>query len=279
MEGYEPQPPEEVLRAAYDDAYYGSGETKFVEPLASMVTWFQGGRARLVRKWAGGGTLLDIGCGNGGFLRQMARRGFAVEGTEWTPRAAARAGGAFTVHAGDLLELDLEPESRDVVTLWHVLEHLRDPAATLERIHTILRPDGWLFLSLPNQGSWQAERFGRHWFHLDPPRHLHGFSPRALRRLLRAKGFGVVHWHTWSLEQNPFGWIQSVLNSRGFSRDRAYSVLKGVGGGTGAGRAGDLVRVAALAMPALIYTCVESLSGNGATMTLVARKRPPRRIP
>lgn len=279
VEGYHPQPGGEILRRAYGGAYYGRAGRKFIGPLAGLVAWFQGGRARLVARTVGGGRLLDVGCGNGGFLRQAAAKGFTVEGTEWTAESAARAGGDFPVHVGDLLDLDLEQGAYQGVSLWHVFEHLRDPSATLERIHGLLGRGGWLFLSMPNHGSWQARRFGRDWFHLDPPRHLHGFDPASLRRLLEARGFELVRWHTWSLEQNPFGWIQSLLNSRGFSRDRAYGVMKGVGGGGVAEKAGDLLCVAALALPALVYTTAAGLSARGATMTIVARKRPQGRTP
>jgi hypothetical protein len=82
---------------------------------------------------------------------------------------------------------------------------------------------------------------------------------------------------TWSLEQNPYGFIQSWLNARVMDhpeqRDRAYSVLKGLSRAPLLTRAADLARVAALAVPALAYSALESINGQGATMTIVARKR------
>ena len=69
-------------------------------------------------------------------------------------------------------------------------------------------------MSMPNAESAQAQRYGTHWFHHDPPRHLFGFGPHSLTHLLEDAGFRVENISTWSLEQNPFGEIQSTLNQR-----------------------------------------------------------------
>jgi len=129
-----------------------------------------------------------------------------------------------------------------------------------------------LFLSMPNHESWQAERHGRHWFHLDPPRHLHGFGVRSLEGLLSSREFSVLHRHTWSLEQNPYGWLQSFLNASGFPRDRAYAALKGTAHNSGT-RLLDLALVFLLAGPSVVLSVIESLAGRGGTMTFVARRR------
>lgn len=269
-----PQPRDERLAAAYSREYYGSSRRKFIAPIAALVNLFQGGRVRLVsRRIPGGGSILDIGCGNGGFLLQMQRRGYRVQGTEWTAGAAARVPKESNIpmHVGDLSDLDLPPQSFDAITLWHVLEHLRRPRETLEKIRTLLKDDGTLFMSMPNAESAQANRYGAHWFHHDPPRHLFGFGPRSLTRLLEQTGFHIQRISTWSLEQNPFGEIQSALNARRVARDGLYQQLKGVSRETFATRGADLVRMGILLFPALVCSTLESARGKGATMTIEAR--------
>jgi SAM-dependent methyltransferase len=279
-----PQPTTDAeLAAAYSNEYYGSSPRKFIAPIAALVGLFQGGRARLVSRRISApahACVLDVGCGNGGFLLQMKRRGFVVEGTEWTSQSAARvpSDANIPVHIGDLIDLDLPLYSFDAITLWHVFEHLRRPRETLDRIRSLLKPggngaehSGWLFMSMPNAESAQAQRYGTHWFHHDPPRHLFGFGPHALTHLLEDAGFRVESISTWSLEQNPFGEIQSALNQRGFPRDRLYNQLKGLSRKPIPTRLADLARMGFLAVPALLGSTIESLRGEGATMTIAVR--------
>jgi SAM-dependent methyltransferase len=270
-----PQPDAEQLSRAYSSEYYGATRRKFVGPLASLIEWFQQGRARLVSRYAQPpSSVLDIGCGNGGFLRGMQKRGYLVAGTEWTPESSARVPSEWgiPIHVGDLLDLEFGSKTFDVVTLWHVLEHLRQPDEAIARIATILAPGGWLFIAVPNHESWQARAYGTHWFHLDPPRHLFGFGPNSLRPLLQRHGLEVVSLSTWSWEQNPYGILQSALNARGFQRDRAYSVLKGTSNTAFATRLCDIGLVAALAPPAIATALVESIRGVGGALTIIARK-------
>ena len=270
----DPQPTDAQLLKYYSVEYYGSSRRKFIGPIAKLVSLFQGGRARLAsRHCQAGGRVLDVGCGNGGFLNQMKERGFDVHGTEWTAESAARVPKEFNipVHVGDLLTLRLPERHFDLITMWHVFEHLRQPRETLLRAKQSLTPGGRLILSLPNAESDQAQRFGVNWFHHDPPRHLHGFGPNSLGVLLSHCGFEISSLNTWSFEQNPFGFIQSSLNQRGYPRDRLYDTLKGLGRSSIQMTAVDYLWMLALSAPALALSCAESLRGSGATMTIVAR--------
>ena len=270
-----PAPDDAQLLRYYDTDYYGAPSKKFVGPIAAVVAWFQGGRARQVAKYVPQqGRILDIGCGNGGFLRMMEQRNYLVEGTEWTEASARRAamGSELIVHAGDLLTLDLPGRRYDAITLWHVFEHLREPFETLRVAHDLLDEGGVLFLSMPNHESWQARIFGTSWFHLDPPRHLFGFGPRSIRTVLSLAGFDIESCGTFSLEQNPYGFMQSVLNAAGFPRDRAYGVLKSTETLPGHTKLLDLILLSALAIPGFVASSISSAFGSGATMTIVARK-------
>jgi SAM-dependent methyltransferase len=206
----------------------------------------------------------------------MQKRGYAVEGTEWTAASVARvpAASGIRVHVGDLLDLGLPARTYDAVTLWHVLEHLRRPDAALERIAVLLRPGGWLVLAIPNADGAQARRYGPAWFHHDPPRHLVGLGQAALEPLLAAQGFRIVHLRTSSLEQDLFGEIQSRLNARGFPRDRLYQHLKGLARAPLPTRVGDFARLVLSTPPALARVLADGLRGAGATLTVEARLDP-----
>jgi SAM-dependent methyltransferase len=202
----------------------------------------------------------------------MKRRGFQVEGTELSEASAKRmpADEGIHVHVGDLTSLQLPAGEYDAVTLWHVLEHVLDPEETLRQAHRLLKPEGKLFISIPNAESWQARLFGTDWFHLDPPRHLFAFGPRSIVPLLNVTGFRMRSYHTRSLEQNPFGFMQSLLNKVGFPRDRAYGSLKSQTHIHWTTRLFDMFLLALLLAPTVVHTTISGILRQGATMTLVA---------
>jgi SAM-dependent methyltransferase len=250
-----------------------------VGPIAKFVGRFQRKRAEAVAasisRHGPSARVLDIGCGNGGFLSALGELGIKnLEGTEYSEAAARRVAprAGIKVHVGDLLDLNLPPKHYAAITMWHVLEHVRDPHATLLRCKEILKPGGQIHIALPNQDSNQARRFGKHWFHLDPPRHLHGFGPTSMVRLLRRSGFNMVDLNTFSFEQDPYGWIQSLLNTKGFPRDRAYATLKRVGKHGNAERLTDLALVALLVPYGVAAAVLSPLVDRGGTLTLVAQK-------
>lgn len=272
----QPQPTDVELLPYYDTPYYGSSPKKFVGPIARFVRKWQAQRAAMVaRHIAPSGHVLDVGCGNGQFLFDLHNAGFKVHGTELSSQSAARVPKpiADNIYVADLCELNLSPQSFDAICMWHVLEHVRDPHAICSEINRLLKPNGWLFLSLPNAQSPEAALFGKHWFHLDPPRHLFGLGTRSLTTLLESAGFDVVKLNTWSLEQNPYGFMQSCLNAMGFKRDRAYDTLKGMHKAKFLANAFDVLLLAFLTLPAIAWSSVLSCLGKGSTMTLVARKR------
>jgi 2-polyprenyl-3-methyl-5-hydroxy-6-metoxy-1,4-benzoquinol methylase len=151
---------------------------------------------------AGGGRLLDVGCGNGGFLMLALQAGWQVEGLDLDAGAvqAARSRG-LEVHHGGIEVLGERSACYDVITLSHVIEHVRNPVATLCRLYALLKPGGVLWLDTPNLASLGAMRFGPHWRDLDPPRHLVLFTPSSLMNSLVAAGFGSCkrHWRGMSL--------------------------------------------------------------------------------
>ena len=226
-----PHPSDSDLSLAYDTSYYGSSETKFEGLSEKFVSHCRHRRARhLAAKLLPAARVLDIGCGNGEFLAALSKFGdFELWGTELSGPAADRAMKHKRVNlkVGPLCADDFEENSFDMVTLFHVFEHLPNPSEILEMIRKILKPHGHLIMSFPNIASYQAKLFKRHWLHLDPPRHLFLMPPATFEREVQKFGYEVESRRFFSIEQNPYGLIQSMLNKSGFPRDLLYERLKG----------------------------------------------------
>lgn len=141
------------------------------------------------------GRLLDVGCATGTFLRGVRAAGdWEVLGVETSPAAAqiARERHGLDVRIGTVEAASFPDQAFDAVTLWDVLEHLHDPAASLLEIRRILRPGGVLVVRVPNGASRDAGWFGQYWAGLEPPRHLYVFTPQTLGRLLTQRGFQIL---------------------------------------------------------------------------------------
>ena len=145
-----------------------------------------------------GGRLLDIGCGSGELLNGMRRLGWEAEGTDSDPKAVEIARGkSLKVHlCGTPAELQLASGTFDAVVMSHVIEHLSDPLALLRESHRLLNPGGSLVIVTPNGRSLGHRFYGANWRGLDPPRHLHVFSPQSMRVLLGEAGFRDVRLAT-----------------------------------------------------------------------------------
>jgi SAM-dependent methyltransferase len=157
----------------------------------------------------GGGRLLEIGCGHGIYLTNMRRLGWDVYGCDISRRKVDRLKreiGDDHIFFGRIEDLSFAPASFDLIALWHVIEHLHDPGAALERMRALLRPGGQLILGTPNVESLEARVFGRWWSGFDVPRHLVVFSRRALEQLLVNRGFRVSR-------TRPSLWSYSVPDS------------------------------------------------------------------
>jgi ubiquinone/menaquinone biosynthesis C-methylase UbiE len=160
-----------------------------------------------------GGSLLDIGAGIGQFLHHAQPLFTSVVGTEVSESAVAIAKQKYSLAllVGELQELDLTPDSFDIITLFHVLEHVPDPRMLIDRCHSILKPSGMLLVAVPNDVlAWTSKikKLGKRLlirpFQKFSPVlgisragasreiHLSHFTPSVLRQLLESSGLQVV---------------------------------------------------------------------------------------
>lgn len=226
MTGF-PPPEEEMERYYQSEEYISHSDTSrgLVSRAYHLVRNFMVSRkAAVVRKTAGisSGSLLDIGAGTGFFLHYMQKKGWQVTGTEVNEAARALASaerGLSLLPAGDLFSLP--PRSFDVITLWHVMEHLHDPGKFWHEFTRLLRPGGTLIIALPNPGSWDATHYREFWAAWDTPRHLWHFTPANLEMMASHYGFRMINSH-----RMPFdSFYVSILSEK--YKKSSFPLLRG----------------------------------------------------
>lgn len=248
-----PEMTESELAAFYPNDYWGEEETK-----PEWIRSSQAEKTTFLRACGlSSGTILDVGCGAGLFLRALDAVKWERYGLETgapAAQVAARHLGLDRVICGALLQAAYPKAFFDVVTFWSVLEHTSDPRAQLEEARRILKPRGTVILQLPNAGSYQTRWFGGDWFSLDAPRHRYHFNREALGRLLMETGFSICREDRFSKTHNAHALRQSLKTHLHATESAA-------------GRALFLAAIPWIKP----LDWVQSSRGRGATLTVAAR--------
>lgn len=173
-----------------------------------------------------GGRILDIGCGSGAFLDQV-RQQYPCEvfGVDLSEAAVATAKTQFDLEVfhGTLLDARFPDGHFDVVTAWWYLEHVPDPLPVLQEVARILKPGGRCILGVPNTHSVVARLFAKNWYHLDSPRHLCLYNPKAMRFLLQQAGLSDPEFST---DKSPWGLIGSLAYLLGGNGETARKMRR-----------------------------------------------------
>lgn len=223
-----PKPSQQDLSRFYSMGTYRLDDGKRFNPLIEYFIYlFRLRRKREIQKYVRNGRILDIGCGRGLFLHLMRKHGWEVAGAEVDKEAARCASKAYGIEVIPVQSIkQFSDRSFDVITLYHVLEHSPDPLMLIGECKRLLREKGLLVIEVPNIFSLQASIGKKAWFHLDLPHHSYHFSEAGISALLKKSSFRILRVKQFSLEYNPFGWLQTLLNMSGLRENLFYSLLK-----------------------------------------------------
>jgi len=192
-------------------------------------SYMLGRKARLVAREAHRktGRLLDIGTGTGYFADTMQRRGWQVDAVEKNAQARAFAKEHFNLDVKpDTALREFAPGSFDVITLWHVMEHLEHLNETWDTLNNLLTEKGVLIIAVPNCSSYDAKKYGAHWAAYDVPRHLWHFTPGTIQKLGARHGFILAEHHPMPFD----AFYVSMLSEKYMGRSLTF--CRGVLSGT-----------------------------------------------
>lgn len=194
-----PQPASEKLPEYYiSEDYISHTDSKrnVFESVYHMVRWLSlKKKLNLINRWTSKEkNLLDVGCGTGDFLQTAKQNNWVVSGIEPNEQARKIAN-KKTNHAVFKTEAlaKFEPSSFDVITLWHVLEHLPDLENHITAFKQLLKPSGTLIIALPNYKSYDAKYYKQFWAAYDVPRHLWHFDKLSFSKLISKYDLKIVN--------------------------------------------------------------------------------------
>ena len=193
-----PRPDDELLGDYYkSEEYISHSNTNkgLISKLYHLVrNYTLNKKVKLLSRFVSRGTILDYGCGTGMFLNACQQSGWEIYGME--PDASARKIGSemglkvFSDKSS--LKAGFGTKQLDVITFWHVLEHVTDLPQTLTFVKENLKQDGLLVIALPNYKSYDARYYEKFWAAYDVPRHLYHFDIDTIQKLLIPYGFKLI---------------------------------------------------------------------------------------
>lgn len=186
-----PRPDSEKLGDFYQSDEYISHSGKssgLIGPIYTTARKFSlNWKSRVIEAQCKQGNILDFGCGTGEFLQTLKTKGWRIEGIEPSDLARKKA----ETHTAQKIYTSLAQLGDtpfDVITAWHVLEHVPDLVGTISRLLQLLKKDGTIFIAVPNYESPDAEKYKDLWAGYDVPRHLWHFSRSSMKQLLQSNG-------------------------------------------------------------------------------------------
>jgi 2-polyprenyl-3-methyl-5-hydroxy-6-metoxy-1,4-benzoquinol methylase len=279
----DPQPSDDEVRSFYPENYWArDSEARILRTmeqaycriaLRGHVAFVNHAASGLGRE-PGDTRILDVGCGNGLLLALLRDKGYAVSGVDFSGDAAvaARRLNGVEVRVGSLADQAFADESFDLITLFHVMEHVTEPKAVLDEVRRVLKPDGRVIVQVPNIDSLQFRIFGSRWYGLDIPRHLIDYSLDSIVRLIEGAGFGVRRVRHFNLRDNAPALASSLFPaldpvSRKIRKQRRGITESTLGSWT---RHVVYSAVVFLSYPLAMF---EAAIGRGATVMIEAKRR------
>ncbi|MBC8320892.1 MAG: class I SAM-dependent methyltransferase [Bacteroidetes bacterium] len=149
---------------------------------------------QLVTKYCKQGNILDIGCGTGELLNFFKKNNWLALGVEPNLTAREFAANKYLIDVFEENKLDeFDHGTLDVISMWHVLEHVPDLHRRLSKVSKLLKDDGTIFIAVPNIDSPDSKKYKKYWSALDVPRHLYHFTPATFEHLISKHQLKLVH--------------------------------------------------------------------------------------
>ncbi len=211
---------------AYNKFYSETDGARFDEKSETLIRFFRHLRRRDVERFCNKGELLDVGYGRPIDLEIFNKKNCKTTGTQISETSynVAKKRGLNVVY-GELTKTNMK-DKFDIITYWHVLEHVSNPDLYIKKTHSLLKDKGKLIIEVPNIGSWFAKKTKHKWFALDLDNHLYQFSEKALRKLVEKNGFEIKKISYFSPEISPFSSLQTILNIFFNRQNLLFKIMK-----------------------------------------------------
>ncbi len=220
-----PRPSNSRLAHYYNSNQYVSHNSKqnsfhnIIYRIIRSITIQQ--KIKLIKKYHNSGTLLDFGSGTGTFLREAIKH-FKIKGIEPSKQAVQQAPPLIKKQIYEHMDLLLNDDKFDVITMWHVLEHLPNLKIAVNKIKKHLSPKGHFFIAVPNPDSWDSKQYGANWAGYDVPRHLYHFNEHAMLNFLKICGLHIIDIKPMKFD----AYYVSILTERHLNNP--HSFIKGL---------------------------------------------------
>jgi 2-polyprenyl-3-methyl-5-hydroxy-6-metoxy-1,4-benzoquinol methylase len=190
-----PRPREEFISKYYNSENY-TPHSKKLTIFNSIYNLFRlinsNRKVTIINRLSEKGKILDIGCGTGDFLGACKKDGWEISGIEPVENANAEASKILGINVLKYYT-ELEHDNTfDIITFWHVFEHIYDIHNTLESVKRLLKKGGKILIAIPNINSYDSILFKEHWAAIDVPRHLFHFNQNSFGQLAKEHGFKIT---------------------------------------------------------------------------------------
>ena len=224
-----PRPKEKFIGKYYQSKNYishNSTKKGLINKIYHIVRKYQFyNKSQLIKKYSrtSGKKILDIGCGTGDFLKYMQNKKWEIDGIEKNEGARKIAIKKNNIRINsDLLSLK-EKDKYDVVTMWHVLEHIYYPQSYIKKIYKILKKDGVIIIAVPNCNSYDAKKYKENWVAYDLPIHVSHFRKKDIYNIANKNNLKLKHVEPMFFD----AYYISMLSSK----KKGENIIKGIWNG------------------------------------------------